>query len=229
MNFAALFRKHQHTFAQIVPLETSDKLYALDLTTAHTALTREILDNASAMTAFIQRELERTGTRYAIGGYAEHRNLYDQYPNFGSRHEEPRRLHLGIDIWGSAGTPVFAPLGGRVHSFKNNAAFGDYGGTIILHHELDGASFHTLYGHLALRSLEGLYEGKTIGTGERLAEFGEPHENGNWSPHLHFQVICDMEDAWGDYAGVCRLSERERYLANCPDPDGILGLNQFCA
>jgi murein DD-endopeptidase MepM/ murein hydrolase activator NlpD len=228
MNLQSLFQKHQNTFAHVVPFDAAtDKLYALNLTATNSALTPEILDNADVMTQFIQHELQRTSTRYAIGGYAENRTLYDRSAHFGTGNEEPRRLHLGTDIWGAAGTPIFAPLAGRIHSFRNNATFGDYGGTIIVQHELEGSSFHTLYGHLALTSLEGLREGKTIAQGERIAELGEPHENGGWSPHLHFQIIQDMEGAWGDYAGVCRLSERERYLENCPDPDGILGLNQF--
>ena len=53
------------------------------------------------------------------------------------------------------------------------------------------------------------------------------HENGHWPPHLHFQIILDMQLKEGDYPGVCKYSEREKYLANCPDPDLILQLNQY--
>lgn len=229
MNFQSLFHKHQSAFAHVVPFDAEhDRLNALNLTAGNTTLTPEVIADADAMTAYINSELQRTASRYAIGGYAEHRTIYNYNPHFDTDGGEPRRLHLGTDIWGTAGTPIFAPLTGRVHSFKNNATFGDYGGTIILQHELEGAVFHTLYGHLAVKSLEGLHEGKVIAKGEQVAELGEAHENGGWSPHLHFQVILDMGGAWGDYAGVCRFSERERYLANCPDPDGILGLNRFC-
>jgi hypothetical protein len=31
----------------------------------------------------------------------------------------------------------------------------------------------------------------------------------------------------GDYPGVCKYSEREKWLRNSPDPDLILNLNQF--
>ena len=31
----------------------------------------------------------------------------------------------------------------------------------------------------------------------------------------------------GDYPGVCSISERKKYLANCPDPDAILGMMQY--
>ena len=30
----------------------------------------------------------------------------------------------------------------------------------------------------------------------------------------------------GDYPGVCRYSERDKYLANCPNPDLILQLEK---
>jgi hypothetical protein len=52
-------------------------------------------------------------------------------------------------------------------------------------------------------------------------------ENGNWPSHLHVQLIIDMEGWEGDYPGVCKFSEKERWLANCPDPDLMLNLNKY--
>jgi peptidoglycan LD-endopeptidase LytH len=135
---------------------------------------------------------------------------------------EPRRLHLGIDIWGPAGTKVMAPLNGVVHSFAFNNNDSDYGATLILTHNIGGISFHTLYGHLSLNSLKNGYEGKNISRGEVIGEFGMRFENGNWPPHLHFQLIRDMQGWKGDYPGVCRFSQRSEWLENCPDPDLVL-------
>lgn len=140
---------------------------------------------------------------------------------------EPRRLHLGIDIWGKPYTKVMAPLDGIVHSFAFNNAFGDYGATIVLTHNSDGESFHTLYGHLSLNSIKNIQEGDRIKKGDVFAGFGIPFENGQWPPHLHFQLIIDMEGMKGDYPGVCRFSEREKYLSNCPDADLILQMMQY--
>lgn len=140
---------------------------------------------------------------------------------------EPRRLHLGIDIWGPAGTPVYAPLEGTVHSFAFNDAYGDYGATLILQHDVDGFLFHTLYGHLSLASIREKMEGQTIEKGDWIAAFGEPAENGQWPPHLHFQLVRDMQGRKGDYPGVCRYSEKETYLVNCPDADLILRMMQY--
>jgi hypothetical protein len=66
-----------------------------------------------------------------------------------------------------------------------------------------------------------------IKKGALLAHFGEPHENGHWPPHLHFQLIRNIGLAKGDYPGVCRFSEREKYLSNCPDPDSVANLYRF--
>lgn len=86
---------------------------------------------------------------------------------------------------------------------------------------LNGTEFHTLYGHLNLDSLK-YNEGDPVRKGDQFAEFGSHDENGQWLPHLHFQIIKDMEDYKGDYPGVCRYSEKESYLHNCPDPGLIL-------
>ncbi len=72
-----------------------------------------------------------------------------------------------------------------------------------------------------------LSSGQYVSIGQEIAHFGKPAENGHWPPHLHFQVIFDMELKEGDYPGVCKYSEREKYLANCPDPDLILQLMRY--
>ena len=120
-----------------------------------------------------------------------------------------------------------APLDGIVHSFRFNNNDGDYGATIILTHNLNGVSFYTLYGHLSLNSLKNLQEGRRIREGEVFTEFGMRFENGNWPPHLHFQIILDMQEWEGDYPGVCKFSEREQWLNNSPDPDLILQMMQY--
>jgi len=147
----------------------------------------------------------------------------------GGQGAEPRRLHLGIDIWGKPHSKVMAPLDGIVHSFAFNNAFGDYGATIIFTHNLNGETFYTLYGHLSLNSIKNIQEGDHIKKSDVFAEFGIPFENGQWPPHLHFQIILDMEGNKGDYPGVCKYSEKEKYLSNCPDPDLILQMMQYAS
>lgn len=221
-----VLKKYQKEFQQVVALDPEkDSLLLLDFTEANTSLTAAIVEDTQQFSNHIQLQLTNAGALYGIGGYDEHRTVYSRSRVFDAPGgEEPRRLHLGVDIWGSAGTAVFAPLDGTVHSFAFNDHYGDYGATIILQHELDGFRFHTLYGHLALQDLTGLTEGKPIRAGEQIAHFGEPKENGHWPPHLHFQLVIDLEGKKGDYPGVCQFSKWSPYLANCPDPDLILGM-----
>jgi murein DD-endopeptidase MepM/ murein hydrolase activator NlpD len=122
---------------------------------------------------------------------------------------------------------VMAPLDGIIHSYAFNNNDSDYGATLLLTHQLEGMGFHTLYGHLSLNSLKNLHEGKHIRKGDVTGEFGMRFENGNWPPHLHFQLIIDLQGWKGDYPGVCKFSERAHWLENCPDPDLVLQLQQY--
>ncbi len=210
-------------FHPVVPFAKGiDTLTTLDLTADNSALTEEIYTDTDLFARYVDAQRQKAGARYAIGGYNEHRTIYNR-SNLFDEGQEPRRLHLGLDIWGEAGTPVLAVAAGSVHSFANNAAFGDYGGTIILSHQTGGMSWYSLYGHLSVGSLAAMFVGKKIGQGEMFAVFGEPKENGGWPPHLHFQLIVDIGDYKGDYPGVCRYSERVQWLRNSPDPDLVLG------
>ena len=219
-------QKHQLEFNKIVDFNPAkDKLCIIDLTEKNTTLSIDDLIDRKKFSAYINNELQRTNSRYAVGGYNEIRTLYRRSDLFDGT--EPRTVHLGIDVWGAAGTKVYAPLGGTVHSFAFNNNYGDYGATVILQHQLDTKVFFTLYGHLSLNDLSQLKEGKYIIRGDMIGHFGEPKENGDWPPHLHLQVIDDMRIKRGDYPGVCTLSEREKYLGNCPDPDLVLQMMKY--
>jgi murein DD-endopeptidase MepM/ murein hydrolase activator NlpD len=120
-----------------------------------------------------------------------------------------------------------APLDGIIHSFAYHDQVGNYGAMIILSHWLSGKRFYTLYGHLSLKSIKNISEGDRISKGNVFAEFGIPAENGHWPPHLHFQLIHDIGEWKGDYPGVCKVSEKEKWLANSPDSDLVLGFNRY--
>jgi len=234
---AAIIR-NQRNFHSLVPfVPETDKVFRIDLSEKNKKITAEIFNDTQKFTIYMREERIKFKATYLIGGYNELRTVYSRSALFSSsadnnketvrQMQEPRRLHLGIDIWGEKGTPVFAPVGGMVHSFAFNAGYGDYGATLILLHQLDGIPFYTLYGHLSMGDIHSLNEGQYISRGDEIAHFGEEHENGHWPPHLHFQVIINMELNNGDYPGVCRFSEREKYLTNCPDPDLILQMDRY--
>jgi len=225
----SLLQRNKQQFHPLVEFNPEkDKLLQMDFTEKNEVLTPDILSDVVLFSAEINQHLQNYNAKFGIGGYNEHRTLYSRSDVFSGDefNREPRRLHLGLDIWGDAGTPVFAPLGGMIHSFAFNNKYGDYGATIILLHQLDGVAFYSLYGHLSLKDLN-IKKGSYINRGEEFAHFGLPEENGQWPPHLHFQLIVDLEMYEGDYPGVCAFSQREKYLKNCPDPDLMANLNQY--
>ncbi len=161
------------------------------------------------------------GKAPGIGRYNEVRPFYttDAYAVVGNEGPEWRSVHLGLDFFLPPGTPLAAPLEGIVHSFQDNAQDRDYGPAIILEHEISPElSFFTLYGHLSRTSLEGLQVGQKIAAGEFFCQIGPMPENGNWSPHLHFQVMLDTLGNKGDFPGVAFPRWREVWTSLCPDP-----------
>ena len=221
-----IIEKHQKEYHRVVDFNAvTDKLLLFDFTVSNPELRKEDIGDTKNLSQYITNKLQSTGSKYGIGGYAENRILYKRSNLFDGT--EPRTIHLGIDIWGPTNTAVYAPLGGMLHSFAFNHKFGDYGATIILQHQLETKVFYTLYGHLSLKDIADVKEGKFITRGEVIGHFGELEENGNWPPHLHFQIIEDLRINTGDYPGVSSISESEKYLDNCPDPDLILQLNQY--
>lgn len=200
-----------------------DEFIKLNFTANNQELeTLDLVDTASFST-YVFNKIYAAGAKMGIGGYMENRVIYRRSEHFSAGNEVQRNIHLGIDLWAAAGTPVYAPLAGKVHSFRNNANFGDYGPTIILEHSYEGKPLYTLYGHLSLGSLDGLYEGKIIKAGEKIAEIGDYPVNGDWPPHLHFQVMTDMLGMHGDFPGVCAESDKEKFAKICLNPDFLLG------
>ncbi len=181
----------------------------------------------SAPSVELSHFLTQSQSRVAIGRYDEVRLFYtgDQ---FVTRSEERRTVHLGIDIFRPAGTPVFAPLSGVVHSFQDAGEPLGYGPVIILEHEACGTPCYTLYGHLSRASLSDIKPGRQFRKGDRIGTIGDTEENGGWVPHLHFQIITDLLGAQGDFPGVAAASERAVYTSICPDPNLLLGIPDRC-
>lgn len=218
MNLAELIEQRRDRFVPMFnPRLSPDNCMHMDLSFAN----REFdgLGEAELDAAILQK-LASAGAIAGVGGYLENRSLYQHTDLF--QGDAERCIHIGVDVFMVAGSGVYAPLDGSVHSFANRQVWGDYGPVIILRHELDGVEFHSLYGHLAEASLQGLTVGKAIQAGDMLAQIGPRPVNGNWAPHLHFQLVRDMQDHSGDYPGVVRFDELEFFRQNCPDPMPLL-------
>lgn len=213
MDLETLLRQYDIKPHQVIKF---DSYLKLDLSKENRQLDQVDLNDEESFTNHVFSQLEESKKDMAVGGYAEERSLYSRSQLFEG--EEPRTIHLGIDVWTAAGTHVHAPLAGTVHSFANRNVHGDYGPVIILEHQVADVVFHSLYGHLSTDSLLNLTIGDEFKAGDVVAGIGEYAENFHWPPHLHFQVILDMEGFQGDYPGVAIASERDHYLNNCPDP-----------
>lgn len=197
----------------------------LDLSIHNTELKAVNVSSSDELERFIWNRMKTHKAKVAYGGYLEQRGIYQRSTYFNQENPETERnIHLGLDLWIAAGTPVYAPLNGTIHSFKNNSNYGDYGPTIILKHQINAMVFYTLYGHLSLASLNQLEAGVEVKQGAQIATLGTAAVNGDYPPHLHFQVIKDIQDYSGDYPGVSNQLDLEFYKANCPDPELLLGL-----
>jgi murein DD-endopeptidase MepM/ murein hydrolase activator NlpD len=194
----------------------------LDLSVSNLELNQLNISNAVEFETFIESHLVKNKAYVAYGGYNEIRNLYKRSTAFNDLNTDERNIHIGLDLWIKAETPVLAALDGKVHSFQYNNNLGDYGPTIILEHQLENHVFYTLYGHLSLESIASIKIGDFFNKGKQIATLGHPTVNGDYAPHLHFQIIKNLKENFGDYPGVCSKSNLDYYLENCPDPNLLL-------
>ncbi len=223
---------HWATTAKLHPLlQLADAdLRPMDLGVGSTELgPNRNFEDLATFTIHVRRLLEDAGADLGIGGYGETRPVYttDDFASTGNSGPRWRSVHLGLDFWTrQAGTPVYAPLAGEVHSCGQDPTAGGYGTTIILRHRpQDGLEFFTLYGHLSADSIANLRAGTRVRGGERIARIGPPEENGGWPPHLHFQVLLDVFDKVADYPGVAYPEEADVWLGLCPDPRTLLSFS----
>lgn len=155
---------------------------------------------------------------WGVGGYLENRSNMYTAPQYENR----RKIHMGIDIWAKVGEPVFAPLPGTVAYTGYHGEEGNYGGTIVLKHHIAGEELFALYGHLSKNSLDQTRTSVKLEPGDIVGYLGNPDENGNWPPHLHYQLSI-VDPGVADMPGVVSEDEAERASGIYPDPRIILG------
>jgi murein DD-endopeptidase MepM/ murein hydrolase activator NlpD len=216
------FLSHLESAKVIEPSIDYYDYVALDLSVSNKELNQHKLETARDYEVFIQNHLDKNNAKIAFGGYLETRNLYKRSTVFKNENTEERNIHIGLDLWINKSASINAALDGTIHSFQNNTALGDYGPTIILEHNINEFKFYTLYGHLSEDSLLYKKKGQEVLKGEQIANLGLPPINGDYAPHLHFQIILDIEEKIGDYPGVCSENNLSFYKNNCPNPNVLL-------
>ncbi|MCG9972988.1 peptidoglycan DD-metalloendopeptidase family protein [Christiangramia crocea] len=221
-NFSKFVNDITSGFTPVIGGDYKQEDYAyIDLSENNPELLRLEVASSEAFSVFISEFLKNKNAKAAYGGYNELRTLYNRSELFNNI-QANRNIHIGLDIWVPAFSEIISPLEGKIHSFKDNDNFGDYGPTLILEHSNEGRKFFTLYGHLSRKSLSDLSVGQTVKAGEKIAELGDFDENGDYAPHLHFQVIEDLKGNTGDFPGVIKKEDLDNYLKNCPDPNLLL-------
>lgn len=221
---SSLLLRHQASFGPVLPVDLNGPGVArLDFSAHNPRLATADLRGTAGFAQLVNDMLAEQHVHIGIGGYLENRIIYRRSAHFGPGAEpEARSLHLGVDVWLPVGTPVLAPLPATVHSLCDNDNFGDYGPTVVLQHELEGTTFYSLYGHLSRAEWRQLRAGQQLERSEAFATVGPFPENGDWPPHLHFQLMADMQGRVGDFPGVARPSEQAEWAALCPDPNLVL-------
>jgi len=223
-----ILRSNRRSFGPIIRADLNrERLYTFDFSENNVELLTINIAHVEEFNEYVRKTLKDHHASVGIGGYNEDRVIYRHSSLFATPEGEARTVHLGIDIFLPVATTVLAPIEGNIHSYQNNRGMGDNGPTIVLQHRLGNIDFHTLYSHLSEESLLGKSEGMSVKKGDAIAEVGNMQVNGNWPPHLHFQIIKDMLGMKGDYFGVASLSKRDLYLELCPDPNFILGIQKI--
>jgi 4-aminobutyrate aminotransferase-like enzyme len=225
--------RHGEKMAFVMDMDpNTDPLTVFDLSIGSPLVGGDEQANAEPeMTPRLFAQMKTAGAKIGIGRYDEARMIYTSplFSEGSSPTAEQRTVHIGMDLFAVAGTPVYAPLSGTVHAFARNDAPLDYGPLIILKHRTDaGDIFFTLYGHLSVDSIKGLQAGRSIARGEQIATLGSAGVNGGWTPHLHFQIITDLLDLDCDFPGVVRSSQRKVWTDFSPDPNLILRIPAHC-
>ncbi len=130
-------------------------------------------------------ELKQSSLTWGIGKYLEERkNMLRDYPNI---IEEQRYYHLGLDIIVPFNTPMFTPLDAEVYTTGKETKIGNYGGFIMLKHEVNGVVFYSFYGHLKTPHL--VHVGDKISAGQEFARIGKESDSGGWFCHTHLQIL----------------------------------------
>ena len=169
---------------------------------------------------------------YTIGRYDENRlgmyesDMFDdanhQIDGFSGR----RTVHMGIDLAGPVGTPVYGFYHGTVCAAGYNADSGDYGHVCVLEHVLPNEkTVYALYGHLDEKA--GSWNtGVAVAMGEvigNMSDFSKNSKNGGWfTAHVHFQLSLHRPQTH-DMPGVVSLQDRPKALMEYPDPRLIVG------
>ncbi|WP_209121442.1 murein hydrolase activator EnvC [Alkalihalobacillus sp. BA299] len=91
-----------------------------------------------------------------------------------------KKMHHGLDISNSTGTPIYAAEGGTVIAARY---MNGYGNTVMISHNVNGQVLTTLYAHMSAISVS---NGQRVSRGQQVGSMGST--GASTGPHLHFEV-----------------------------------------
>lgn len=219
--------ENQFKLSKLFPTINNDEAFLLDLSVSSKWVGhQEDFNDLELFQLKINQLQKKIPNKVIAGGYLEPRPLYTstEYDTIGNNGRESRSIHLGVDYWLPEYTAVHALFDGEVVIAVDNSKYKEYGGLLVLKHDIDNLTFYTLYGHLTVASATQYQLGDYVKKGNKIAELGNTIENGSWVPHLHFQIMLSLFNYTDDYPGVTYLSEVEIWKSICPNPNLLFKL-----
>ena len=222
--------KNDFLLSDLFPTINKNEVHHIDLSVSSKWIGHlQDFNNLDLLQFKIDQLQKEIPTKIIAGGYLEPRALYTStaYDTTGNSGKESRSIHLGIDYWLPEFTPVHALFDGEVVIAVNDAGEKEYGGLVVLKHKTENFDFYTLYGHNTIESATKHKVGDVILKGEKVAELANYPENGNWAPHLHFQIMLSLFDYTIDFPGVAYLNQIDVWKSVCPDPNLLFKSNEL--
>lgn len=201
----------------------------VDLDTAHEVhlQKQQRAGKKSAFGRSLQRWIEqRFHVDWVYGGWMENRTKLLSDVKYLRKNKT--FLHLGIDLSFDAGTMVFSIAEGPiVHIGTDSPLKGGWGGHVLQMIKFQGKPHLLIYCHLGfIQEKDRL---RTISKGDFLGLVGNKSENGGWGPHLHLQLVSDVDHVinWAHFMdkeidGYGKVKDISYWAKRCPDPTSLI-------
>lgn len=228
--FEAWVKNQSFSLSHLFPDQKKQDAIHLDLSVSSLWIENEAAFNDLTYFQYkIERLQEAHPNKIIAGGYLEPRPLYtsEDYDIPSDQGPISRCVHLGVDFWLPSKTPVHALLDGTVVMALDRKGEKEYGGFVILEHRFSNDSFYTLYGHLDPASIAAHKVGDALKKDALIGKLGSKENNGNWAPHLHFQILLDLLNYTEDFPGVQTYQSQELWADLCPDPNQMFQLKSL--
>ncbi len=178
-------------------------------------ISQDIWKNQQKLNAHMFNALAQHNTQWGVCGYLEERKLL--LADCPQMVEEQRFYHLGLDVILPLNTPLCAPLDATVVEAYYEQGKGNYGGLVLLRHQIADETFYSLYGHLNAQKLPVI--GTQLKSGEVFGFVGDFSENGDWFYHTHVQILTEKSYRGGWISkGYCAQKDLPTINEYCPNP-----------